>query len=87
MKQTDTFHINSLDIKRCYFDGKIVVKCPECGHDISHDFRDAYLSFPKVGDDGIGFYCANCNNQWDLPIRIVDIAMQIEYDPSLLKKE
>jgi hypothetical protein len=53
-----------IDVKRFYFNGKLKIKCPECGHEFERDFNDDYLSYPKVGD-ALHEYCCECEHEWN----------------------
>lgn len=81
MNKIITADIPINDIKRCYVDGKIMIKCPNCGEVITHNFKEHYLCNPEVGKKtDCYFYCDNCDHEYEIPMRVKHAHITIEYD-------
>jgi len=79
------FNIESLEIKRFYFDGKLVIKCPSCKVDLERDFSSDYLSYPSFTEaEDISFYCDDCEKEYILPVNMKN-TIEITYDLKNMK--
>ncbi len=55
------------DIKRFYMPGvKAVCKCGQCNKDLTIDFEDQYMSYPKIGVIDEVFWCEDCDIEWKI---------------------
>lgn len=82
-----TGNIDIKGIKRCYVKGAIIKAiCLKCKKEMSNDLGDDYLSYPVVGDwCTIYLYCAECDEEYELDVKIKSAQMVIECDPTKLK--
>jgi len=83
----EKFEINEegiIDVKRFYFPLIINLKCPHCQSEVTRDFSDHYLSYPKLNKKITeGFYCKSCDKEFeaDMFLRI-----SIDVDSDNLRK-
>jgi ribosomal protein S27AE len=63
--KTYDISMHELNVKRLYLDAKHKSKCPRCGHKVTKDFTDDYLSYPAVGkSEDVYMYCGRCEHEW-----------------------
>jgi len=66
MKIKTTKEPFQFEAKRFNFPCVITSKCPECGEKNEQDLNDDYLSYPMINaEQGVGFYCDECDEEWD----------------------
>lgn len=64
----------TLDEKRCYMAGKLVVECPHCRHINEYWFDDYYFSYPLCNKARVRSYCCRqetCEKPIKVPLIIV----------------
>jgi hypothetical protein len=67
--------------KRFYFEGKITVACPNCKMAMVNDFEEDYLSYPKIGENDLLYFCCDgCGKDWEMPIIVKSIEVTVDYD-------
>jgi len=86
MKKKQEFKIESLEVKRFYFDGKLEIDCPTCKTKMVRDFSEDYLSYPNFGEEeGLYFYCEDCEKEFEMP-GVINATIEVSYDVDKLKE-
>jgi len=73
--------IDTEGIKRLYVEAEIVMPCPNCKKETSHNLGEQYLSHMVAGAaDSAYFYCEECDEDWSIPIKLISATVEIEYN-------
>lgn len=76
-----------LDIKRFYPTGSYTVICPNCQSTMIDNLDENYILEPCIGKTIIRYLtCQICDTEYQLPIILKSISVEIEFDENNLNK-